>query len=63
MQNSTAAMDLKDRILPPELKALEHALETSGLDADHDIEELAFASYRAADGTRIVGLAQGQFTS
>ncbi len=61
MQNSTAAMDLKDRILPPELKALEHALETSGLDADHDIEELAFASYRAADGTRIVGLAQGQF--
>src|ERR1700748_772350 len=29
MQNSTAAMDLKDRVLPPELKRLETALKSS----------------------------------
>ncbi len=62
MQNSQAAMDLKARVLPPELKQLEEALRTSGLDENHDIEELAFASFRNSGNTRIVGLAQGQFS-
>jgi hypothetical protein len=62
MQNSQAAMDLKARVLPPELKQLEQALRTSGLDENHDIEELAFASFRHGGETRIVGLAQGQFS-
>src|SRR6202042_3904532 len=62
MQNSQAAMDLKARVLPPELKQLEQALRTSGLDDNHDIEELAFASFRNGGSTRIVGLAQGQFS-
>jgi hypothetical protein len=62
MQNSPAAMDLKARVLPPELKQLETALRTSGLDDNHDIEELAFASFKSNGSTRIVGLAQGQFS-
>ena len=62
MQNSPAAMDLKARVLPPELKQLEEALRTSGLDENHDIEELAFASFRMGGTTRIAGLAQGQFS-
>jgi hypothetical protein len=62
MQNSQAAMDLKARVLPPELKQLEQALRTSGLDENHDIEELAFASFRNSGNTRIVGIAQGQFS-
>ncbi len=62
MQNSPAAMDLKARVLPPELKQLEQALRTSGLDENHDIEELAFASFKHGQDTRIVGLAQGQFS-
>src|ERR1700761_461395 len=62
MQNSPAAMDLKARVLPPELKQLEQALRTSGLDENHDIEELAFASFRNSGNTRIVGIAQGQFS-
>ena len=62
MQNSPAAMDLKARVLPPELKQLEQALRTSGLDENHDIEELAFASFRKSQETRIVGIAQGQFS-
>jgi hypothetical protein len=63
MENSPAAMDLKARVLPPELKQLETALKTSGLDENHDIEQLAFAAYRVGggDNVRIVGLAQGQF--
>jgi hypothetical protein len=64
MQNSSAAMDLKARILPPELKQLEQALKSSGLNENHDVEELAFAAYRVGEGdnVKIVGIAQGQFS-
>jgi hypothetical protein len=62
MQNSTAAMELKDRVLPPELKRLETALKTSGLKVDQDCDILAFAAFRdKGQGTRTVGIAQGQF--
>jgi hypothetical protein len=63
MQVSPAAMQLKDRVLPPELKRLETALKSSGLKVDQDAETLAFAAFRdkAGTGTRILGVAQGQF--
>jgi hypothetical protein len=62
MQNSPAAMDLKDRVLPPELKRLETALKSSGLKVDQDADVLAFAAFRDGNkGTRVVGIAQGQF--
>lgn len=63
MQNSSAAMELKDRILPPELKRLETALKTSGLKVDQDADVLTFAAFRDGNGpgNRIVGIAQGQF--
>lgn len=65
MQNSDAAMNLKARVLPPELKQLETALKSSGLNDNHDIDELAFAAFRypgGGDTTKIVGIAQGQFS-
>jgi hypothetical protein len=65
MQNSQAAMDLKARVLPPELKQLEQALKASGLNDNNDIEELAFASFRTTDSgenSKIIGIAQGQFS-
>jgi len=63
MQNSPAAMDLKARILPPQLKQLEQALKASGFNENHDVEELAFAAYRMGENnTKIVGIAQGQFS-
>ena len=65
MQNSEAAMNLKARVLPPELKQLETALKASGFNENHDVDELAFAAFRTAgsgDGTKIVGIAQGQFS-
>jgi hypothetical protein len=63
MQSSPAAMQLKDRVLPPELKRLESALKTSGLKVDQDADTLAFAAFRDSKGTgtRVLGVAQGQF--
>lgn len=64
MQNSSAAMSLKDRVMPPELKRLETALKQSGLKVDRDTDTLAFAAFHVAGGqdqTRTVGIAQGQF--
>ncbi len=64
MQNSSVAMQLKNRVLPPELKSLEEALKKSGLNENHDVDVLAFASFRVKPGsenTRIIGIAQGQF--
>ncbi|MDR3746088.1 MAG: hypothetical protein P4K80_08165 [Acidobacteriaceae bacterium] len=68
MQNSPAAMSLKDRVMPPELKRLETALTKSGLKVDADTDALAFAAFRTtnaegktAEADRIVGIAQGQF--
>ncbi len=65
MQNSPAAMQLKGKVMPPELKNLEQALQVSGLNDNHDVDELAFASFRtkgSGESTRIVGVAQGQFS-
>ena len=63
MQNSPAAMSLKDRTLPPELKRLETSLKNSGLKVDQDADILAFAAFRSpgGEGTRTLGIAQGQF--
>ena len=65
MENSTAAMDLRERVMPPELKRFEEALHKSGLNENHDVEQLAFALFRSKPGSEIldtVGIAQGQFS-
>jgi len=64
MQNSTAAMDLRNRVMPPELKQLQDALEKSGLNDNHDVDQLAFALFRSSgnsDMLETLGIAQGQF--
>jgi hypothetical protein len=64
MQNSPTAMDLRDRVMPPELKQFDEALRRSGLNDNHDVDQLAFALFRPkADTDEIVtlGVAQGQF--
>jgi len=64
MQNSPAAMDLRGRVMPPELKQFDEALTKSGLNENHDVEQLAFALFRpgsASDSLVTVGIAQGQF--
>lgn len=64
MQNSQGAMDLKERVMPPELKQFDEALSKSGLNDNHDVDELAFALFRpsaSSDTLVTVGIAQGQF--
>jgi hypothetical protein len=65
MQNSDAAMQLKDRVMPPNLKQFDEALQKSGLNDNHDVESLAFALYRVSasgEDLETVGVAQGQFS-
>ncbi len=75
MQDSTAAMDLRNRVMPPELKQFDDALSKftvklgksdtgQGQPFDQYVDELAFALFRPApdsDALQMVGIAQGQF--
>jgi hypothetical protein len=64
MQNSTAATNLRERLMPAELKPFDEALRKSGLNENHDVEQLAFALFRTKDSgdtLTTVGIAQGQF--
>jgi len=64
MQNSNTAMQLRDRVMPPDLKQFEEALRKSGLNDNHDVDQLAFALFRtgtSSDQLETVGIAQGQF--
>ncbi len=64
-QDSNIAMKLRDKVLPPELKSLQDALQNSGMNIGQTIDQLAFASYRVpkSDVIRIVGIASGQFNT
>jgi hypothetical protein len=75
MQNSTAAMNLRNRVMPPELKQFDEALSkftlktgktgaSQGEPIDDYVDELAFALFRPSPGSDVlqtVGVAQGQF--
>jgi hypothetical protein len=64
LQNSTVAMDLRDRVIPSGLKQFDEVLTKSGLNDNHDVDELAFAllgSKESSDRAMTVGIAQGQF--
>ncbi len=64
MQNSSTAMELRDRVMPPDLKQFDEAIRKSGLNDNHDIDQLAFALFRmsaSSEDLQTVGIAQGQF--
>ncbi len=64
MQNSPTAMELKERVMPPELRQFDDALRKSGLNDNNDVDSLAFALFRpspTSDSLDTVGIAQGQF--
>ncbi|UWZ82774.1 hypothetical protein [Occallatibacter riparius] len=64
MQNSPTAMQLRDRVMPPDLRQFDEALRRSGLNENHDVDQLAFALFRpnqAQEDVTTVGIAQGQF--
>lgn len=62
LKDSSTAMALKQQVLPPGLKEFETALRGVGINPDQDVDQLTFASYHVKNGTRVVGIAQGNFT-
>jgi hypothetical protein len=64
MKNSDTAMQLKQQVLPENLKQFETALKAVGVDPDRDVDALTFASFRLPkQGLRVVGVAQGAFST
>ena len=64
LKNSETAQALKHQVLPPTLKEFELALKGVVIDAEKDVEQLTFASYRVPkQGVKVVGIAQGQFST
>src|SRR5512142_2383587 len=46
LKQSSTALALKDKVLPPNMKEFETALRNIGIDPDKDVESLTFASFR-----------------
>ncbi len=64
LKNSDTAMALKQQVLPDSMKEFESALKGVGINPDKDVEQLTFASFRSGkQAMRVVGIAQGQFST
>jgi hypothetical protein len=62
LKDSAIAMQLKQQVLPDNLKEFEAALKGIGIDPDKDVDSLAFAAFRTVkSGTKSVGVAAGPF--
>jgi hypothetical protein len=62
LKNSPTAMQLKEQLLPDNLKQFESALKGVGIDPDKDIDTLTFAAFRTEkQGMKQVGVAAGPF--
>ena len=63
LKDSSTAMQLKQQVLPDNLKQFEAALKGVGIDPDKDIDSLSFAAFRTEkQGIRSVGVAAGPFS-
>jgi hypothetical protein len=63
LKNSDTAQQLKEQVLPENLKQFETALKGIGVSTDRDVDTLTFVSYRQPKaGVQIVGAAQGVFS-
>jgi hypothetical protein len=64
LRDSPTAMQLKQQVLPQDLKNLELSLKGMGIDSEHDLEQLTFASFRTPkQGIQTIGVAQGSFSA
>jgi hypothetical protein len=62
LRGSDAAMALKNRVLPENLKQFETALRAFGIDPNKDVEQITFVSYRPSKGgLSAIGIASGPF--
>jgi len=64
LKDSPTAQALKEQVLPENLKEFETALKGIGIDADHDLDQLTFASFRSGkQGLQVICVAQGSFSA
>jgi hypothetical protein len=64
LKDSPTAQALKQQVLPDNLKELETALKGAGIDAERDLDQLNFASFRTdKKGIQTIGVAQGSFSA
>src|SRR3979490_2246012 len=64
LKDSPTAQALKEQVLPENLKEFEAALKGIGIDADHDLDQLTFASFRSGkQGLQVISVAQGSFSA
>lgn len=64
LKDSPTAMQLKAQVLPENLKELETSLKGMGIDTEHDLDQLTFASFRSGkQGIQTIGVAQGSFSA
>jgi hypothetical protein len=61
MKNSDTAMQMKSKLMPPNMKQFEDALKDIGVVVDRDIDQITLASFRTKSGLQIIGIAQGTF--
>jgi hypothetical protein len=62
LKNSPTAMNLKNQLMPENIKQFEAALKAIGLDPDNDIDSLTFASFHSGkQGVKTIGVAAGPF--
>jgi len=64
LKDSPTAQQLKDQVLPPDLKSFETSLKGFGIDSEHDLDQLNFVSFRTPKiGIQVVCVAQGSFSA
>lgn len=62
MKNSDSAMEMKAKLMPPNMKQFEDALKGIGVVVDRDIDQITLAAFRSKkQGLQIIGIAQGIF--
>ena len=64
LKDSPTAQALKQQVMPDNLKELESALKGIGIDSEHDLDQLTFASFRTEKkGIQTIGVAGGSFSA
>lgn len=64
LKDSPTAQQLKDQVLPPDLKSFEGSLKGVGIDAERDVDQLDFVSFRTPKaGVQTICVAQGSFSA
>ena len=64
LKDSPTAQKLKDQVLPQDLKDFEASLKGVGIDAENDLDQLNFVSFRTPKvGIQTVYVAQGSFSA